>query len=249
MPSYPNRSNPLNYYSPHGIHNSNRSDSLARFLSTEEGLFKNRQSVKRTSRGFWEGDGLSQYHTWHYGSGLTSRLVTFFRSEEANTILDLGAGAGLHVQELVKQGFFASCYDGSLESQAMSEGRCASMDLTKPVYIAKYDWVLSLSVGRQIPVFLEAQFLANIHNSNSKGVVMYWGDGKRARIDKHLTNIKNNSEVVQIFEGLGYEVNEKTTRAVQGGRVKDVNYSVQVFRKKIEEELSPDQVAEKIYGW
>ncbi len=126
-------------------------------------------------RGYWSGKPLAWYHTSHYGPKLADRLLSFFLAENATSIVDLGGGAGLHTQHFIQNGIFASCYDGNPDSQDISGGICSTMDLTKPMNFARFEWVMSLSVGRQIPVSLEDAFIANIHNLNKKGVDVLGG--------------------------------------------------------------------------
>jgi len=106
------------------------------------------------------------------------------------------------------------------------------MDLTEPMNLAKYDWVLSLSVGRQIPVELQQNFISNVHNLNRKGVAMYWGDGLEENSARFPHTIKDNTQVKSIFEGLGYTYDENATNFVRGKKPKDIFYSILVFRKK-----------------
>lgn len=114
----------------------------------------------------------------YHAAELSQRLITFFTTEGAKSVIDFGGGNSHLVQNLVRNGIFASCYIGSPSphAQDVSNGICGTLDLTQPVNLAQYDWVLSLSVGRQIPPKYEHDFISNIDKLNKKGVVIYWGN-------------------------------------------------------------------------
>jgi len=161
---------------------------------------------------------------------LSERLATFFLYENAKSVLDLGSGGGQYTQNLIRNGIFTSCYDGNPATQDASAGVCAVMDLTKPMNVAKHDWVLSLSVGRQIPPKLEQDFISNIHNLNTKGVVIYWGDG-RPEMNDYPKSVRDNVQVTSKFLALGYTLDETASQYLRGRNSTNPNYSVLVFRK------------------
>ncbi len=65
--------------------------------------------------------------------------------------IELGAGLGLYTENLLRKGIFTSCYDGNPDTQDLSKGKCAILDLTKGINFPKYDWVLCLEVGEHLP--------------------------------------------------------------------------------------------------
>lgn len=116
-----------------------------------------------SSTGFWIGD-----ESGHYDDpALAMALVELFRG---CSVLDLGCGNGFYVQEFRHAGLIAEGVDGN---PATKVGRV--FDLTQPLDLGSWDWVLSLEVGEHIPMALADAFLGNVTRHASKGVVLSWG--------------------------------------------------------------------------
>jgi hypothetical protein len=101
-----------------------------------------------------------------------------------------------------EKGLFISCYDGNPSTQDLSEGRCATVDLSKPISFAQHDWVLSLEVGEHIPKEYENVFISNLKGENKEGVILSWaieGQGGKSHV-----NEKSNDYIRRIFEEDGY---------------------------------------------
>jgi hypothetical protein len=77
------------------------------------------------------------------------------------------------------------------------------LDLSKPFDMPKKEYVITLEVGEHIPKINEDIFIGNVHNHNTKGVILSWavvGQGG----DGHV-NCQNNDYIKQKFHDLGYK--------------------------------------------
>ena len=178
--------------------------------------------------GVWSGKDSGEYH--YFSKVLSKNLYNFFKSNNAHSIIDLGAGQGDYTRYFISQGIFASCYDGNVDTQELSDGLCAVLNLAQPLKLAKYDWVLSLEVGEHLPKNFEDTFIANLDRLNTYGVVLSWaipGQGG----DGHV-NEQDNDYIKQKFIELGY-IND--TEAEEELRKGDVVWwfknTIMVFRK------------------
>ena len=149
--------------------------------------------------GIWSGPITIQHA---HDPRLAQQLVTFFKSKDVKSVLDLGAGPGLYSETLSKNGILASCYDGNPDTQTLSKGKCAIADLTFDLNFSKHDWVLSLEVGEHLPKEYEDIFFGNIIRNSKHGIVLSWavpGQGG----DGHV-NLQSNNYVKSKMASLGY---------------------------------------------
>ena len=126
---------------------------------------------------------------------------------------DLGAGVGNlghnlrgALPQLDYRGF-----DGAGNVHNFTRGYVSFRDLTAPAAIPPADWVLSTEVGEHIPHAAEAQFVANLHAANCRGLVLSWavpGQGGRGHI-----NVHTNAYLIRLLSEMGYVLNEPATRA------------------------------------
>ena len=152
--------------------------------------------------GAWSGTITNQHA---HDPRLAEQVVSFFRSKNVTSVLDLGAGPGLYTESLSKNGIFASCYDGNPDTQFLSEGRCGIVDLSKEIKFSKHDWVLILEVGEHLPKQYEDILFNNIINNSKSGILLSWavpGQGG----DGHV-NEQSNSYVKSKMANLGYSNN------------------------------------------
>jgi len=111
--------------------------------------------------------------------------VELFKKEGAESILDLGCGAGKYVDYLAKEleGEFTPYIvgiDGNPNTPTFSK-LCFVGDLSKPVGVgragkppARFHWVMSLETGEHIPRKYEVQFLNNVTANAAHGIVLSW---------------------------------------------------------------------------
>jgi len=156
--------------------------------------------------------------------------IGFFK---VSTILELGAGLGQYSRALQAQGIFTSCYDGNPNTQDLTEGYCGIIDLSKPIALAKHEWVLSLEVGEHIPRQFEGMFINNLDSGNKKGIVLSWAvEGQTGT--GHI-NTRNNTYIRWQMEMKGYTPDLAAEKLLRGR----ANYgwfknSLMVFRKTIQ---------------
>jgi hypothetical protein len=127
--------------------------------------------------GIWTGANADWAH--FHDKRLCSALGNFFKSEKAESIVDMGCGTGDYVKGLKKQGFACDGFDGNPDTPKLSDGVCKIADLTtKDLQLRedgkKYDWVLSLEVGEHLPKEHEDTFLKNITGHAKDGLVLSW---------------------------------------------------------------------------
>lgn len=159
-----------------------------------------RDGFNISASGAWVGKKSAEHH--YYDESLANSLYQFFKDNNATSIVDLGAGQGKYSQYLIENGIFSTCYDGNLDTQTLSDGRCAVINLSSPINFAKSDWVLSLEVGEHLPKEFEDIFISNLDKMNIKGIVLSWAiqgqDG-----DGHV-NEQSNDYIKQKLLNLGY---------------------------------------------
>ena len=178
--------------------------------------------------GAWAGKDSGKYH--FFDQALAKNLALFFKNNNANSIIDLGAGEGKYSEYFTQQGIFTSCYDGNPDTQTLSNGRCAVINLTEKINLNKHDWVLSLEVGEHLPQKYEDILIDNLNAVNIKGIVLSWavkGQGG----DGHV-NEQSNEYIKQKFLDLGYIVDLEAEQELR----KDVIASwfkntIMVFRR------------------
>ena len=186
--------------------------------------------------GAWQIDDNTDSEHIHDRS-LANALIKFFQYEGVQSIIDLGAGMGNYTADFRNSGLFSNCYDGNPNTQKLSSGRCAIIDLSKELNLMPHDWTLILEVGEHVPAEYEDILLHNIEKVNTKGVILSWaveGQGGYGHI-----NCRNNDYIKEKFASLGY-INDETVE----GDLREASTlwwfkeSIMVFRKSEAEELN-----------
>lgn len=152
-----------------------------------------------SSSGFFLDEDMSNLH---FDQNLCLALLNFLSLNKAKSVVDFGCGDGKYVKNINN---LIPCkgYDGNPNTEKLSEGLCKVLDLSQPVDLQeKFDWVLSLEVGEHIPKDFESNFINNLHNHNTKGIIVSWaipGQGGRGHY-----NEQPNAYIKSIFNKLGY---------------------------------------------
>jgi len=137
---------------------------------------------------------------------------------------------GQYTRALQSSGLFTSCYDGNPNTQELTEGLCGIIDLSKPINLARHDWVLSLEVGEHIPKEFEDTFISNMDKGNERGIVLSWaveGQGGRGHV-----NTRNNSYLRGILENKGYSRDVSTETNLRAAAGYDwFKDTIMVYRK------------------
>lgn len=153
-------------------------------------------------RGFWYQENKNWYQ-YEIAKDLCNNIIDFFKKYNAVTIVDMGCGNGSYSEALYKEGFDILAIDGNPNIKNWLNVPCMVADLSKPLNIDKFDWVLCLEVGEHIPKKWEKIFINNLHNSNSHGIILSWaieGQGGFGHF-----NCRNNEYIKKIFKKLGYQ--------------------------------------------
>lgn len=157
--------------------------------------------MKIHEHGYW----LNETNEGHgHDEGLGKALVSFFKSEKTQDVLDVGCGDGYYLNLLNNNDIVCFGVDGNPNTPNLVGKACYVADLTDPFYLGgTVDWVLSLEVGEHIPATFEHTFLHTLDVNNKKGIVLSWairGQGG----DGHV-NCLDNYEVVNKIEPMGYK--------------------------------------------
>jgi len=181
-------------------------------------------------RGFWVGrvDDIAQHF---FDPSLAQGLLSYLKEEECRNVVDLGCGLGEYATFLKEGGIQCACFDGNPNTPEITDRCCGVLDLSKyhgPMF--HFDWVLSLEVGEHIPKEYESNFINNLHNFSTKGVILSWavkGQGG----DGHV-NCQNNEYIKDIFEKKGYS--NDVDAEIELRRVSQISWfknTIMVFKK------------------
>jgi cyclopropane fatty-acyl-phospholipid synthase-like methyltransferase len=123
--------------------------------------------------GFWEGLESTTQHI--YDSSLGDSLVSFFKNENATSVVDFGCGMGNYVKTFQLNNINAIGFDGNPNTPELTNNLCEILDLSIPKqFDDKFDWVMSLEVGEHLPERFEDIFIHNLHNNNKYGILLSW---------------------------------------------------------------------------
>jgi hypothetical protein len=154
------------------------------------------KSTEISDRGFW----LTETDKGHcFDIQLAEQLNILFRGY---TVLDLGCGHGQYSKGFIQNNIPTSCFDGNPNTPVITEGLCATADLTLPQNFTISDWVLCLEVGEHIPEQYEDMFIKNLVSHAKKGIVLSWGVPNQPG-DGHV-NCRSNEYVISLLQKHGY---------------------------------------------
>jgi cyclopropane fatty-acyl-phospholipid synthase-like methyltransferase len=156
-------------------------------------------------------DNLSEHR---YDNKLSVELLNFLKSNNIQSILDLGSGPGQYAHYFEGNGINCDCYDGNPHTEELSNGKCKVLDLTERVNLnKKYDCVLSLEVGEHIPAEYERVFIENVVNHASKLIIISWavvGQGGTGHV-----NEKPNEYVENVFLQFNWKRNKEAEKKLR----------------------------------
>lgn len=141
-----------------------------------------------------------------YDGSLNQALISLFKEEKINSVVDFGCGTGSYAVKIKQEGLSCDCYDGNPNTKELSNHVCDVMDLSQDFFLNKtYDCVLSLEVGEHIPKDFESVFLNNLAKHSNKLLIVSWavvGQGGRGHF-----NERNNEYIEEQFSKLGFKRN------------------------------------------
>jgi cyclopropane fatty-acyl-phospholipid synthase-like methyltransferase len=158
-------------------------------------------NVKNTTfsihgNGCWDGDTTAKHY---HDQTLSQSIIDVLLDYNVKTVLDLGCGRGDYAKKIIEHNIRCDCYDGHPDTKIITQGICDTIDLSKPISLAKtYDCVISLEVGEHIPQSCEHNFITNILKHSHDLVILSWaipgqpGDG-------HV-NCKTNDYIINLIE-------------------------------------------------
>ena len=179
--------------------------------------------------GYWDGLEAGEQHA--YDETLSQALLTFFKNEKIESLVDLGCGMGNYVQHFKKNNLNASGFDGNPHTPVLTNNTCDVLDLSKPTkFNTPFTWVMSLEVGEHLPKIFEDIFINNLHNNNEIGIVLSWalkGQGGHGHV-----NEQNNDYIKSKICNLGYINDTESEELLR--KQSSFSYfkkSIMVFRK------------------
>jgi len=152
------------------------------------------------NNGSWEGMDVIEQHC--YDPYLCNSLIQFFKKENASTLVDFGCGMGHYVKTFQDHDLNIIGFDGNPNTPELSNHLCKVLDLSVPVQMEPFDWVMSLEVAEHIPSEFEDIFIQNLHRNNKHGILLSWaieGQGGAGHV-----NLRNNDYVKAKMCALGY---------------------------------------------
>jgi hypothetical protein len=180
-----------------------------------------------SKEGFWLDERLEHHH--YTDQKLCEALVSFFRKENCATVADFGCGLGEYVRHLNNNNIFAHGYDGNPRTNNHNE-KCYVLDLSKPIDLDIYDWVISFEVGEHIPKDCEDVFLNNMHLTNKNGIILTWAPPHHDSYG-HV-NCRDIDYVVDKICNLGYTLDIEATNYLRANcELSWLELTISVLRK------------------
>ncbi len=178
--------------------------------------------------GYWSGEDTCTEHC--FDPKLASALIQFFKIEKAHRIVDFGCGMGDYVKAFLTHELFCKGYDGNPNTYQLSKGVASVADLSKPLTLETYDWVMSLEVGEHLPKKAERTFIENLHRHNKKGIILSWA--VKGQTGFGHVNEQNNDYIKQLMSEYGY-VNDLEAEALlkKEASLRWFKNTLMVFRK------------------
>ena len=174
-----------------------------------------------------------------FDQSLSLGIVNFFSKENSKCVADFGCGPGWYTNAICNQlkiqcdGYDANPNTTLLAKNNNYSGNFFVTDLTKPIIFEnKYEWVLCLEVGEHIPSHFEDILIQNMHNNNTKGVVLSWAiEGQNG--PGHV-NCKNNDYIINKFVELNYNYDIENTDNLRNSATNAFWFknTIMVFRKQ-----------------
>lgn len=181
------------------------------------------------ANGYWQGLEASCQHI--HDPSLGAGLITFFKTENAKSLVDFGCGMGNYVKTFQENNINAAGFDGNPNTPELTNNLCKVLDLSIPQnFDEPFDWVMSLEVGEHLPQQFESIFIENLHNNNEHGIVLSWaikGQGGHGHF-----NEQNNDYIKSKICGLGYMNDIETENELRNkSTLPWFKNTIMVFRK------------------
>ena len=188
-------------------------------------------SININEHGYWDGDFAVDHHA--YDQPLSDALVQFLKTENVETMADLGCGLAHYVKHFIENGINATGYDGNPRTPELTNNIASVLDLAVPVVFDNpYEWILSIEVGEHLPAHYEDTYIQNLHANNKKGIIMSWaleGQGGLGHF-----NERNNEYIKEKVMSLGYTNDlEAENQLREASSLWWFKNTIMVFRKNV----------------
>lgn len=157
-------------------------------------------------RGYWLSD--EEIKTHEFDMHLCTAIIE--RYDNIENFVDIGCGKGLYTMEIIGSGKTGTGYDGSPLTPQITWGLCKTLDFSEPVYIGKFDLVLSLEVGEHIPEQYEQPFLDNLVRAARDLIILSWAVEGQCGIG-HF-NCRNNDYIINQMAARGFTLDAESTK-------------------------------------
>ena len=153
----------------------------------------------------------------HHVVGDSGLALAFSELLEGHSLLDLGAGIGQYGVWFDSHSTNLTWYlafDGASNVETFTKGAVNFFDLTVENTLngLQAEWVMSLEVGEHVDAVYEDIYLANVHNANTKGLILSWaipGQGGHSHI-----NERSREYIIEKVTKLGYSYDKEMSEKV-----------------------------------
>lgn len=182
------------------------------------------------AHGYWLGQESSLQHV--FDPGLANELKQFLKHEKAQSVADFGCGMGDYVKLLQSCGLTCTGIDGNPLTATLSGGITQIVDFSQPVKLNEsYDWVLSISVGKQIPTEFTKNFIENLVNHAKKGLILSWpAPNQNLTEEAYAYDNKTLKGLLAEYDFINDVAAENSMR--EAATLPWLKASIMVFRKK-----------------
>ena len=184
--------------------------------------------MKILDNGIWDDEKPDDHF---FDEKLSKSILSFFKSENTKTLVDLGCGDGKYTRFFNENNIETQGYDGNPHTPSITDGLCKVLDLSTPhILNPRYDWVLSLEVGEHIPKKFESIYIDNLVNNCKFGLILSWAVVGQAGTG-HV-NCQNNDYVVERLHETGLKhVEELGAQFRADAQISWFKNTIMVFRK------------------
>lgn len=148
----------------------------------------------------------------------------FLKKEGAASAIDVGSGSGDIARAVAANaGIYVLGVDGNphtttgnlehFEGGGQAEFRRLDLIQPFPRDFQRFDWAMSFAVAEHVPFQYEHVFLGNLHRVSRAGLLLVWDD--RSSTGTGHVNSRDESEVLRIFETLGYSLDTAASAEIR----------------------------------
>jgi len=151
-------------------------------------------------------------------------VAHFLKKEGAASVIDVGSGSGDIARAVAANtGIHVLGVDGNphtttgnlehFEGGGQAEFRRLDLIQPFPRDLQRFDWAMSFAVAEHVPFQYEHVFLGNLHRVSRAGLLLVWDE--RSSTGTGHVNSRDESEVLRIFETLGYTLDAAASAEIR----------------------------------